>query len=377
MATVALLENEVKYMRCTLCDHFLSVPPIMTISDDGKENQCGRCRHIKSAVSKRNFCYENLARFLNFPCIYRNCPEQVQWNEVEQHEKNCVHKAIQCPLYYQKNCTTIIEINEFELHMNRLHRNNTIYGDTVSKKIGINMSSVYYLVPEEGRFLVYITPEAIFVGSLGAPSKYFTYSVKMTAMNNCEDKCLFFDNVRIVEYEERLHCFRCLKEKCNLIHHQYSKHNNENTTKNADYLYIDKDLVTKFLQDTSNITISLTLIRESENAERNEETFASAVASNTSLLRRYLRCAVCGEYMMSKVFRCEVGHMFCGSCESRVGDCNVCGRQSRSTRYQRCQMAEELASCVLLCCLGRGCDFIGGLKEFDIHEQNCCLKRED
>lgn len=60
-------------LRCNICTHFLSVSPVM--HNDSLGSICGResCKQFTTLERKnyRQKAYEAVARFLNFPCMYK------------------------------------------------------------------------------------------------------------------------------------------------------------------------------------------------------------------------------------------------------------------------------------------------------------------
>lgn len=74
-------------LKCFFCGMYLSVPPIY--SNKGKSS-CGRC----SPFGHRNMVYEELAKFITFPCSHQNCKVLLNWADVQHHESVCPFKPI-------------------------------------------------------------------------------------------------------------------------------------------------------------------------------------------------------------------------------------------------------------------------------------------
>ncbi|KAG5896737.1 hypothetical protein JTB14_031719 [Gonioctena quinquepunctata] len=371
MAT-ALLENEVKHMRCSLCNCFLSVPPILIISNDGKENLCGRCEKVTDLKeATRNLCFENLARFLNFPCIYNYCPENLQWGEVEEHERTCKFKSIQCPIYYQHNCTDVVEISQFENHMKKKHSTNMIYGNILDREIGTNSCTVSFMKIDNEEFIIYIFQDRIFVGSLGPIKKYTKYSVKITA-DQFKYISLSYHNQEIVEYNERKHCYKCKRGQCNIDYHLLSW--NYVNGFDDDSLMIHKNAIKEFLHESPTLLITVKLITEDfDEADDVTMTRVRAMKEqlldrNSSVICRMMECVICLEYMLEEVYSCVAGHLICGHCRMGLRRCPVCKDRLGNTR---CLMAETLARGVEFACQTEGCDFVGSLKNLAAHETKC------
>ncbi|KAJ8948899.1 hypothetical protein NQ314_008333 [Rhamnusium bicolor] len=114
-AQLALPKDAINYNKCSLCQKLLSVPPIMTASSEKNQYVCGRCKDVKCETYTRNTLFENIARYLSFPCTYENCTEIIPWGLVELHEEECTHRKIRCPIYYQE-CDEEIEITKLKSH---------------------------------------------------------------------------------------------------------------------------------------------------------------------------------------------------------------------------------------------------------------------
>lgn len=90
MTNFSISQEIVQILKCDRCDSFLNEIPVFTGSDG--ENICNRCsKWLDSSEYHRNVLYEILAQYLKFPCAYagRGCPEWLEFNKSQQHERNC------------------------------------------------------------------------------------------------------------------------------------------------------------------------------------------------------------------------------------------------------------------------------------------------
>ncbi|KAK9889746.1 hypothetical protein WA026_007128 [Henosepilachna vigintioctopunctata] len=97
-------------LKCLICNNCLCVPPILENSVFG--TICGRWKcsilaHTKGQ-NNRQTVYETLAKYLIFPCMYKNngCETELKWGDVEQHEEICTYKNFCCPLSMDHLCTS-------------------------------------------------------------------------------------------------------------------------------------------------------------------------------------------------------------------------------------------------------------------------------
>ncbi|KAL3270269.1 hypothetical protein HHI36_009322 [Cryptolaemus montrouzieri] len=126
--------NENSELKCAICRKCLSVQPILHNSVYG--NICGRwkCNSLGNSKGQNHEqqAYENVARYLIFPCMYRDngCNAELKWSDVQLHEEACQFKKFFCPLSNnaflkqgEKVCIWTGEISEFPNHVVESHSN--------------------------------------------------------------------------------------------------------------------------------------------------------------------------------------------------------------------------------------------------------------
>ncbi|KAJ8957911.1 hypothetical protein NQ318_001908 [Aromia moschata] len=369
-------EDAINSIRCSLCDNYLSVPPIMVISEDGKENQCGRCQQIKCRAYMRNVYFENIARFLSFPCTFKNCEERLPWGKVEEHEEVCPYRTIRCPLYY-RICNDVIEVTKLEAHFIQCHGTNIKYGNMV-KELIVGRHDVFLLIVDNTQFLVNIyTTDDFSVGvfSVAPLDKYKKYDLKLTS-SKCSRLSVFYEKQKIVHYNERQHCFKCSVNKCTLEHHPYSipyAEVNENADKTI--TKFRKDHILGLLQTPESVIFSINVIPdESVEVETEEPTPKEIMSQNNSILfRKNFECPICKEYMLGPIYNCLTGHTICVSCKPQLEKCPSCQAEFSDSRNFS---LESLMENVEVPCQNEaaGCKFAGNIEKISRHEGNCPYK---
>ncbi|XP_044744947.1 E3 ubiquitin-protein ligase siah2-like [Coccinella septempunctata] len=118
-------------LKCAVCKHYLSISPI--VHNDILGSICGRDSCKKLAVSEgtnyRQKAYEELAKVLEFPCMYEEngCKEVLPWNEIGEHEIICEFLKFCCPFSTdhfedeEKICTWEGNTTEILCHMEEVH----------------------------------------------------------------------------------------------------------------------------------------------------------------------------------------------------------------------------------------------------------------
>lgn len=190
----------------------------MTINDD--EYQCGRCKTIKpNNTAMRNKIFEKVAQHLNFPCMNNSCTAVLPWKDVENHENDCVHTTIVCPIFHE-NCDEKITLKDLKNHILQKHGNN-IFFDQIQLTLPMFKSFVCLAVVRSMEFLIYISSDKVLITSIKPADEKITYTLKLNSTLE-NHTSLVFDNQSIQLFNERKHCFRCLDKRCNLKYHPFS-----------------------------------------------------------------------------------------------------------------------------------------------------------
>jgi len=230
-----------KSLKCALCNEFLTVPPITTISKDALLHKCGRCQNVETEVSLRNTVFETLAALSTYPCTYPNCKDVLKWSDIEQHEIYCLHRTLKCPVSW--TCNDTVSIADLSSHCLSKHKKN-LFNDTVLLKFDDpwekSKITVVLLVANNTQFLVYrvITTENIWV-------KVFSF----LPIENCRYEfdicsesavcCLSYKNP-VELFVERKHCKKCVMSDCDDALHVKSKKKIDDIATDHGYQKINK-----------------------------------------------------------------------------------------------------------------------------------------
>uniref|UniRef100_A0A6P7GD11 Uncharacterized protein LOC114336611 n=1 Tax=Diabrotica virgifera virgifera TaxID=50390 RepID=A0A6P7GD11_DIAVI len=218
-------ESNLQTLKCALCNNYLSVPPIMTISRDAQRHKCGRCQLIPSDMSVRNTLYENLAQLSTFPCTFPDCKETLKWGEVEAHEKVCLYKTLRCPVSWK--CNDQVSIKDLTNHCMRYHGKNVSQNQivaTVEETTEKNKITIMLLVHKEKPFLVFriVTSDNIWIKVFSlTPVENCYYEL---SINSDASTCSLFYKNPVEVYIESRHCKKCTMNECdNKLHKKYKK----------------------------------------------------------------------------------------------------------------------------------------------------------
>ncbi|KAJ8929155.1 hypothetical protein NQ314_018179 [Rhamnusium bicolor] len=287
-----LPEPEVDTLKCSICDNYLSMSPILIVSADGPDQVCGRCKDIPKFKLIRNIAFEKLAKFVKFPCIYEICPEKIAWGEARRHELICSQRNMRCPMYYV-GCKATVRIPELHYHIQghcelKHHKYSKIYGKGAD--MFKNMTS---RIPSQ--------PVIDLV-----ESDMFTYTLSVSDKEEIPAE-------GIVETS-------------------------------------DKSTTEEILQGTNGK--------------------ASSDEASNNLVRECLKCPVCNKYMLAPIFSCNIGHVICNKCTSKLKYCPTCKIRIEETRNLP---LEAIAENIEFRCsnVKDNCDFFGNIKMICEHEAMC------
>ncbi|CAH1170526.1 unnamed protein product [Phaedon cochleariae] len=370
-------------MKCSLCGNVLSVPPIISLSEDGTQLKCGSCKDIVKPSAVRNLALENMAKFFSFPCIYKDCNKLIPWKKVEIHEDSCDKKTMKCPMHYHK-CDEIVMVQNLKEHMENNHRDNIFYESLTtvmrsdSCQIMVVISSTY-----QNKFLIMIrtiSPCVIYVTSLNNTDECFEYDLKLSSIHK-DQYYVLIENQTIIRYIERDHCFACIRNTCDLAHHPHSRVNG-NVPVDMNYQTINLLSMERLLVDISEIKFTMTFHPKGVYGETDEKLYDDKSATNNQtdgtyptencgeLLRRQLECPICMKYMIGKIYNCRKGHVMCKACRVQMIYCPSCRIKLDDLRNHP---LENLADAVVLACTfsKNGCHFVGKWEFLLMHELEC------
>nr|XP_023017929.1 uncharacterized protein LOC111506939 [Leptinotarsa decemlineata]XP_023017930.1 uncharacterized protein LOC111506939 [Leptinotarsa decemlineata]XP_023017931.1 uncharacterized protein LOC111506939 [Leptinotarsa decemlineata] len=326
--------DEMLKITCVLCNKYVTVPPIY-VSEDGRKYRCGRCKDIKCEVNNRCLLYENIGKFLKFPCIYKKCTELISWGEVEGHEKMCAYRTMTCPIYYNNNCRKQIESENLVSHIKAehilLYREGTLTTTQTKGK-----RKVIVLVEQGIPFLIFLGKQKVSITSM-KPNICSTYDLKL---NGPLSPSLLYEHQKINEgYDELINCIECIAEKCQRKYHLYSTlYGNEN--EKLQYTSVNSVVLENIFGYYYELTYTINIFvgGKIDGKEVRDVAVSTDVMNSTQLaiqnndVWKNFECPVCIEYMTSPIFTCQAGHPICNSCKSKLSTCPTCQSAIGSSR---------------------------------------------
>ncbi|KAG5899997.1 hypothetical protein JTB14_009084 [Gonioctena quinquepunctata] len=192
-----------KALKCSQCSNPLT---LSALHGDGTEHFCSRCN-----TTIRKTILQILEPSWTFPCSY--CSAKLPWDDVSAHEKKCIFKTIKCPVYYQ-GCQEMVNIDQFEDHMQKKHHTNIHYekmvvsfhpqSSYVCLLIAYNVQFLVYYYENDGFCVVCLEPDL---------NENFTYNMKVTVENKMYS--ILLENQFIDDFIDKYHCFECIDtHKC-------------------------------------------------------------------------------------------------------------------------------------------------------------------
>lgn len=200
--------------KCYLCGLSLAVPPVMMANSGNNEiYKCGRCKDIISSAYSwiRNRLFEEVAQNVSFPCSYPPCTAMIPWGEVEKHERNCPHRAIECPICRTNDGPVKIFVPNVWAHFTDKHPDNIATVDAMATGLTIsNTSNTLYLMQTENQyfFVYFVARGKVAVLSI-KHGKYTTFDVRLKLHSN-DGFEMVFNGLPVVFYESQIHCFDCI-----------------------------------------------------------------------------------------------------------------------------------------------------------------------
>ncbi|XP_018571889.1 uncharacterized protein LOC108911434 [Anoplophora glabripennis] len=206
-----LYEAIIRKYKCCICGYLLSKPPIMTslLEIDEALHKCGRCKltNLDEHRWNRNHLFEEVAQFLYFPCSYTTCKKKIPWDEVEEHEKNCLHKTIKCPLSKYCECFELIPVDQIGEHFKDKHDENIITADMMAYgwEAYSKCNYIFLIQIENEHFFVYIQQGTRIAVLATRSTKYVKFNVKLKISSKNNFTVSFYD-LPVVLYDHDIMC---------------------------------------------------------------------------------------------------------------------------------------------------------------------------
>lgn len=364
---LALMKNNMSNLKCSTCENYLSVAPIYT--NKGKFI-CGRCKPLGDRVT----IYEELAKYMTFPCVHKSCTLQLKWGQVQNHEQNCPFKIVACP---KIKCATYHTVKDLNKHFKDMHQDLLyVSGKSINRRLRdmpvsqFNKDKKVYLLQHENQsylIMVYCTykEDRYNPGYIASYSYYFgafylyqneytktKYDLTVSVAdedNVVTDYCWYGEPLRQFNYKE--HCLGCLEPNCHLGHNGTPKIFLWNK---IDKIKNDCDYV---------VTYSVKLVNQTS-TKNIDKTFG-----NSSLASK-LECPVCYEYLSAPIFICNTGHSLCSNCKKKLKKCALCQAVVSNSRNYA---LEEISESLEICCpnASQGCKYFGKIPNTKMHFSIC------
>nr|CAI5854200.1 unnamed protein product [Callosobruchus analis] len=292
-----LFDGDILYskLQCVACGKHLSVKPVSQV--DG-QYQCGRC----CPQAKQCLLYAAVAEHFIFPCIFRDCEEDLKWGNVKSHEKTCFYREVSCPF---PDGDLIIEgLVESTPSYEKLHciqfRGMTFLAFVKIRKQSCcgNMRGCFQY--------------GVFCISNGKKVLNLLCEVKINS-DYCVSKILDCDDVK--ELNDTQHCMSCLNEFC----------------AKPDHTNIGDTFLTDNLEfRTSGKPFSYTI-----------QVYKKSHLKTLPIVE----CPICNADFneSDSILLCPTGHSLCSACYDNVGCCPFC-RVTLANKPARNFALEELVT---------------------------------
>lgn len=332
---IFLSDDDTRNTKCARCKNYLSVPPICICLND---MVCGRCTKECGDIEKnRAYFYEDLAKFMFFPCkndIY-GCSVQVPWGEVLDHESRCKFDRIICPAM---GCESKIGSEQVLHHFKVNHEHDIL------KENEYQFSLQEKTLRTNKLFIWNNYPFIISIKTIKGKIYFEVSCLKELSTENLKLKCVLSSKI-------------CSNSIC-LTKLNLTKYDS------------------KFLISSNKEELDISALRNILgpqitcviNFENEDKTLKCAFNSNKMLSE--LECPICTDYMLPPIYMCSTGHSLCGLCKTKLSKCPSCDTDFSEARNYS---LEKISEIVTYPCKYKhqGCDFVANHKDITFHEVKC------
>lgn len=356
MWKLAIPEDVLEKLRCSLCKEYLSHLPIYSYPDQEGVG-CGRCPVLSDQNPIRNVSYEAVAKYLFFPCRYRSygCLENILPVHMQEHEESCMYKQYFCPFIPLASCPWQGPSNELFVHYEEQHNILALTNSSFEIDL-VNMYEDNYLLNyNEELFVIHVKCDAKenmfwcgvrYIGNKKKAAKYM-FQIELKDHNGVEE---------IVLPKTSVEC-------------DSSMNLNKETA-----VHIDSDAIRNALNDPCSVICNITISTINANLSNGSDHIVpvNKIASDDvdEDMLRELECPVCNEYMVPPIHQCVAGHSICGNCKTKVLECPTCRDKIQDTRNFS---LEKMTRLIKYHCKYRdfGCSFISTSDKIRNHESEC------
>ncbi|CAH1173511.1 unnamed protein product [Phaedon cochleariae] len=342
-------------MTCLVCKKYLSVFPIYT-KMDGSGGCCGRCPLPDPNNHVRDEAFENIARYLVFPCSHEGCKETMTPVHLEGHEACCVFRKYECPSKSYSKC------------------------DWKGALLGASGSDLKKHFQDKHADLLLTTPsfELIFNNTLEENMLLYHFEELFIVKKEIDARRgLFFCTVEHLRSTENSDTYMYFL-RCESGNKDYFYRGPEKATKRNNTTKLTMDVLKERLQDPAVIIVNIEIIK-SNNEDTGENNVAERFEMNINpnvdwQMLSELECPICLDYMLAPIYQCVRGHSICGKCKKRVletaGNCPSCKQPFHDTQNFSLEKMSQLM--VYPCKFHKsGCNFASKSAEIMVHEDSC------
>lgn len=344
LSRIFLSDDDTLNTKCARCKNYLSVPPIFICL---KDLVCGRCiKECENFEDSRAFFYEDLAKYMFFPCkndIY-GCSVQVPWGKVLDHESSCKFARIICPV---TDCDNKIGSEEVVHHFRINHEDDILKGNECELLLPRMVNSWFtcklFIWMNHPFFIQTTTRNNKFYLKVLYLNEIAVKDLKFTCVFNNEDssKSISLSGISLNKYKYKYKSELSNKEEIDI----------------------------SFLRNILGPQVTCVFNFENEGKSPKCDLAGHKIVSE-------LECPVCTDFMKPPIYMCRTGHSLCASCRAKLSSCPSCSTDFNDSRNYS---LENITEIVTYPCKNRsqGCDFVSNLTAITFHEQTCSKSYEN
>lgn len=327
--SLPVLTKEVLTGRCQDCQKYLSVSPIMMI---GNRPLCGRCvEKIPNAPGTIAEFYEEIAKFMNFPCSYDiyGCEERLGWNVAWNHERVCEYAPLLCPAI---GCEYKLRKMDVLKHFCSCHQNLIIIGDG-------------FEIPNKEQEEVRVNKIFVFKDKLLILKLRFEHEITFINITSLNDPETFICIFQLTD--EKIYYQHTIQPYCDKF--------------DIDDVTMEDDRFCKIrCKNEAFCNVSL-----STNSFLGLEFYKKNVLSE-------IDCPVCFDCTRPPLISCLNGHIICSRCYRKLkgSACPLCRKALAISQHI---VLNKVFEKLIFPCIyeGLGCTAFGCPKEISLHESQC------
>uniref|UniRef100_V5G8I2 RING-type E3 ubiquitin transferase n=1 Tax=Anoplophora glabripennis TaxID=217634 RepID=V5G8I2_ANOGL len=331
--SIFLSDDETNTAKCTKCNNYLSIPPIV---NDSNNIVCGRCvEAYKLPEDNRAYFYENLAKFMFFPC--RNdaygCSVKIPWGKVLDHEIRCSYERIICPAI---GCESKVINDDVMKHFETYHHE-LILGQNqyhFSKSEDQNTFENKLFSWKNKLFIIHTRTDNGNIFFRIARMKGHTRKLLLQLKGKSTSSLLVLDHFTVTKYDLKLPTF-------------------------SDAEKIDINTLEIVLG--AEITCTFTFDDDGKSVRNTDD----------NKLYSEMECPICTAYMRPPIHMCNTGHSLCRQCREKLQRCPSCSSEFSGSRNYSLEKIGQIIKCP---CKSKdlGCDFVGNINTIAHHESILC-----